>query len=286
MPGTSVRIAIFAAAALIAWGWIRMTRRAARAEEKAAELAAEIERLQSHLDRLDAAKSEFIAIASHQLRAPLAVIREYARLFLDGTLGPASDLARQSMQKVLGASEQLLGIITDFFELSRIEGGRAAYASEHVAVDTLVADVMRELKPVARAKGIALSFADRSAHRRVTNADPARLREALSHIVDNALRYTSAGRVHIELVPEVIENRGWLKVSVSDTGIGVRPADIPNLFAKFGRTEEARRIRPDGLGLGLYAARRIVESHGGKIGAESAGLGHGSLFWVRLPATL
>ena len=285
MPG-SAQFAILLAAALVAWGWIRIVRRASRAEQKAAELAAEVERLQSRLERVDAAKSEFIAITSHQLRAPLAVIREYARILLDGTLGPASGLARESLQKVLGASEQLLGIVTDFFELARIEGGRMAYASEHVAVDTLVDDIMREHEPVALAKGIALSFANRSAMRRATNADPAKLSEAISHLVDNALRYTAAGRVHIELTPEIIGNRGWLKLNVSDTGIGIRPTDIPDLFVKFGRTEEARSIRPDGLGLGLYTARRIVESHGGKIGAESPGLGHGSLFWVRLPATL
>ncbi|MBI4132276.1 MAG: HAMP domain-containing histidine kinase [Candidatus Sungbacteria bacterium] len=286
MPNGVASIAILFAAALVVWGWTRLVRRAGRAERRIVELGDEIKRLQEEIGRHDAAKSEFIAMASHQLKAPLAVIHEYVRLFLEGALGPATALARQSMQKVFAASGQLLGTVSEFFELARLEQGRLEGAAERVALDALAAGIIRSFEPQARAKGIHISFENRGADRRATKADPVRLNTALAHLVDNAVRYTAAGRVHVELLPEIRDNRGWLKFAVSDTGIGIRPSDIGSLFTKFGRTEEARRIRPDGLGLGLYAVKRIIEEHGGEVGVTSPGLGQGSVFWLRLPSTL
>jgi signal transduction histidine kinase len=286
MPGTLIRLTILLTAVFLAVFWIRLVRRGARAEKKIQELNGELTRLRGRTEGPDAAKAEVIAIIVHQLRAPLAVVRDYAALFLEGVLGPSSALAQQSMEKVHAATEHLLGVVTDLFEFSRLEGEGGAYATEDIAVDAIVADAMRELEAIAKAKRIALHFQNRTGGRRAVRADAAKIRQAVHHLIDNALRYTSAGRVHVELVPETVGSRPWLRLSVQDTGIGIQSADISRLFEKFSRTEEARRIRPDGLGLGLWAVKKVVEAHGGEVGAESAGLGHGSTFWVRLPIAL
>lgn len=279
----ATRISIFFAAVFLAVLWIRLVRREAKAEKKIRELSAELGRLSDQAEEHDALKSEVIAIIAHQLRAPLAVVRDYASLFLEGALGSSSALARQSMQKVHAATEHLLGVVTGLFEFTRLEGEGGAYAMQNIAVDAIVVDAMRELEAIAKAKRIALNFQNRTGGRRAVRADAAKIRQAVRHLIDNALRYTSAGRVHVELGPETVGTRPWLRLNVVDTGIGIQSSDINRLFSKFSRTEEARRIRPDGLGLGLYTVKKIIEEHGGEVGAESAGLGHGSTFWVRLP---
>lgn len=286
MPGTFTRVIVLFTAVFLAALWIRLVRRTAKAEKKIQELNGELTRLRGLTEGPDAAKAEVVAIIAHQLRAPLSVIRDYASLFLEGALGPSSGLARQSMQKVHAAAEHLLGLVTGLFEFSRLEGEGDAHAMQGIAVDAIVADTLRELEAIAKAKRIALHFQNRTGGRRAVRADAAKIRQAVHHLIDNALRYTSRGRVHVELGPETAGSRPWLRLNVHDTGIGIQPADIKHLFSKFSRTEEARRIRPDGLGLGLYSVKEIIEEHGGEVGAESAGLGHGSTFWVRLPIAL
>ncbi len=278
--------AIFAIAVFTAGFLVHLVRKAGRAERKVRELQQEVEVLRAKKGEPDAVKSEVIAIIAHQLRAPLSVVRDYASLFLEGALGPSSALARQSMEKVHAATEHLLGVVTDLFEFSRLDGEGSAYAMEDIAVDTIVADALRELETTANAKRIALNFKNRTGGRRAVRADAVKIRQAVHHLIDNALRYTSAGRVHVELEPETVGSRPWLRLNVVDTGIGIQSSDIKRLFSKFGRTEEARRIRPDGLGLGLYTVKKIIEEHGGEVGVESAGLGHGSTFWVRLPIAM
>ncbi len=286
MSGTFAPIIIISAAVFLAVLWVRTSRRAVRAERKIRELNAEIKRLGDRAGERDALKSEVITIIAHQLRAPLSIVRDYAALFLEGALGPSSALARQSMQKVHAATEQLLGVVTALFEFSRLEGEGGAPSTENIAVDTIVADAMQELEAVAKAKRIALNFQNRTGGRRAVRADATKIRQAVHHLIDNALRYTSAGRVHVALGPETVGARPWLRLDVIDTGIGIQASDINGLFSKFNRTEEARRIRPDGLGLGLYTVKKIIEAHGGEVGAESAGLGHGSTFWMRLPIAI
>ncbi len=286
MPGTLTRLIILLTAVLLAVLWIRLVKRAAQAERKIRELSDELMRLRGRTEGPDAAKSEAIAIIAHQLRAPLAVIRDYAALFLEGAFGPSSALGRQSMEKMHAATEHLLGIVTGLFEFSRLEEGRGAYAMRDIAVDAIVADALRGLAAVAKAKHITLNFQNRTGGRRAVMADAAKLGQAVYHLIDNALCYTARGRVQVELAPETVGSRPWLRLNVMDTGIGVQSADIKGLFSKFSRTEEARRIRPDGLGLGLYTVKKIIEEHGGEVGAESAGLGHGSTFWLRLPLAL
>lgn len=110
------------------------------------------------------------------------------------------------------------------------------------------------------------------------------MREVVINLIDNAIKYTASGRVSAELYPERRDGKQYVTFKVTDSGIGVSPNDIRRLFTKFTRTEEARRIRADGMGLGLYLVKKVAEDHGGLARVESPGLGKGSSFFVSLPA--
>lgn len=282
---TFTRITVLLAAACLTAFWIRMVRFEARAGRRMRELNRELDELRGKFGRLDASKSYLITITSHQLRAPLALMREYVALFLDGSLGPATALARQSMQKVLASADQLLNVVGHLFELSRIEHGQLEETRDEVMLGTLVSQVLQDHAPRAKAKGLHMHFENHTNGQDAVSADSRRLGETIRHFIDNAVRYTSAGRVHIAVTAEKEGIRPWVKVSVLDTGIGIQPADISRLFMKFSRTDEARRIRPDGLGLGLYFAKCVIEGHGGQVGASSPGLGRGSTFWFKIPGS-
>lgn len=262
----------------------RATNREVAAREEIAKLATELSRANAELKQLDQAKSEFISIAGHQLRAPLTIIKGYVSMLLEGTLGQASDLAKESMAKVATATEQLIRLVGDLLDLSRIEAGRLKYDFQKVLLADAVTEVAKELEVIARAKGLALTQRTIDTRRSAVRADPDKIREVVMNLIDNAIKYTARGRITAELVPEERDGRRWLRFSVTDTGIGIKTADLGKIFTKFARTEEARRLRPDGMGLGLYIVKKIVEDHGGRVAVSSPGLGQGSTFSVTLPA--
>lgn len=255
-----------------------------KTREKIAGLADKLAAANEELKKLDEAKSEFISLAGHQLRAPLTVIRGYISLLLEGRFGKITEQAADGMKKVSISAEELVKLVSDLLDLSRIEAGRMKYNFQPILLDDVAGEVVRELEVNAKAKGIGLSFVSRNAAKTAVSADPDKFREIVMNLVDNAVKYTAAGSVAVELYPETYQDRGWLVLKVSDTGIGIKPSDIPALFAKFARTEEAKRVRADGLGLGLYFVKRIVDDHGGRLWVESPGAGKGSAFFVALPS--
>ena len=279
-----INAGIFGTAALIVILLIRSVLKEVEQREKIETLASELSAANEELKRLDAAKSEFISIASHQLRAPLTVIKGYVSLLLEGSLGAVTQATVEAMHKVAISAEQLVKLIADLLDLSRIEAGRMKYDFKRVIMDDIVQEVFGELEAGAKAKGLGFTLENRNTAHRAVNADPDKLREAVINLMDNAIKYTASGRVAVLLYPEEVSRHAYLTLSIRDTGIGIRAADIGRMFTKFARTEEARRIRADGLGLGLYLVKKIIDDHGGQVRVESAGLGQGSTFFVSLPA--
>lgn len=270
---------------IFGYSLIRSVLREVRIREEMQRLATELATANAELKRLDAAKSEFISIASHQLRAPLTVIKGYVSLLLEGTLGAVTERTRESMRKVMISAEQLVRLIGDMLDLSRIEAGRLKYNFQPLAFDGVVAEVVQELEVNARQKGLAFSYENRNTAKRTITGDADKLREVVFNLIDNAIRYTATGRVRVELYPETVASREWLTLTVQDTGIGIDASEKQRLFTKFGRTEEAKRIRADGMGLGLYLVKKIADDHGGRAGADSPGVGQGSTFAVSFPVT-
>ncbi len=234
------------------------------------------------LKRLDAAKSEFISIASHQLRTPLGAIRGYLSLVLQGDFGPVQDAARQALNRVLDAAVQLTRLVSDLLDLSRIEAGRLRYEFRPIRLEESVEAVVKELEETAARKGIRLEVRTHN-HEGQVMADSGKMHEVVMNLVDNAIAYSPPGVITITLRSSFRAGGRWLTLSVTDRGIGIAPEDIARLFTKFGRTERAKRERPDGMGLGLYLVKRIVEDHRGRVSVESPGPGKGSTFSVELP---
>lgn len=233
---------------------------------------------------LDAAKSEFLSLTSHQVRTPLTAIRGYASMLVDGSFGVLEPSARDAVAKIRNLAIQLVRLVGDLLDLSRIESGRIRYDFKPVQLEDVVRTVIDELAETAKRKNIALRFENENGARLPIEADAEKLHEMVMNLVDNAITYSQAGSVEIRLRPALRAETGVLVLSITDHGIGISPEDLPKLFVKFGRTERAKQLQPGGMGLGLFLVKRLVEDHHGRVWAESPGLGKGSTFFVELPA--
>ena len=232
------------------------------------------------LKKLDAAKSEFISIASHQLRAPLTVIKGYVSLVSEGSFGAITGEIKDALAKVFFSTNQLVKLIGDLLDLSRIEAGKIRYEFKPTDFVEMVSKIADEFQENAKKKGLSLAFANNAGALPQLNLDPDKMREVVVNLTDNAIKYSEKGTVSVAL-----EKAGdtAIRLTVKDTGIGIKPEDAGRLFTKFTRTEEARLQDPNGMGIGLYFVKRVIEDHGGRVGVESEGPGKGSTFWAELP---
>lgn len=247
--------------------------------EKLEQLSKELAGANEELKKLDRAKSEFISLASHQLRAPLTIIKGYISLLLEGTLGVIADQSKNAINIISASAEQLIKLVNDLLDLSRIEAGKIKYEFRRGDLIALVKSVINEFTPRASAKGVAINF-DNPYILQEFSFDPDKMREAVINLVDNALKYTPGGKkITISTGPA----GQMLRLSVRDEGMGIKKEDIGKLFTKFARTEEAQRMDPNGMGIGLYFVKRVIDDHGGKVWVESEGSGKGSTFFVELP---
>jgi signal transduction histidine kinase len=231
------------------------------------------------LRKLDNAKSEFISIASHQLRTPLTAIKGFISLLLEGSYGKVSAKHRDVLNKIYLSNERLIALVEDLLNLSRIESGRMEYNYEKVKLEDVCQEVFDTF--IIRAKDHKLDFKLKMPEKLLSQVmtDRGKIREVISNLVDNALKYTPKGGVTISLA----EADGFVRVSIKDTGIGIPQEELPYLFAKFSRGKDVGRLNAVGTGLGLHVGKSMVEAMGGRILAESEGAGKGSTFIVEVP---
>lgn len=234
----------------------------------------------AELKKLDEAKSEFISIASHQLRTPLTVIKGYASMILEGDMGklPAGAI-EDSMKKIYESNERLIALVEDLLNISRIESGRMKYDFVEENLESVVDSVIDELQMNAKAKNLYLKYDKPTVPTSKIKLDKMKLRQVAMNIIDNALKYTPTGGVTVKL----FEQGDRVLMTVTDTGMGINPADLPHLFKKFTRGENSATVHTEGTGLGLYVGKMMIEEHGGTIRAESAGDNQGSTFTIELP---
>jgi len=239
----------------------------------------EIEKLYEELKVLDKAKSEFVAITSHQLRTPLTAIKGYISMILEGIYGKLDEKVKLPMEKVYKSNERLIKLINDLLNVSRIESGRIEMKLEKLSVEEIIAGVMEELKNAAKEKNLYLKFEKPKTPLPKILADEDKIRQVILNVVDNAIRYTERGGVEIKLEIEGLK----LKIIVSDTGVGMTRYELSKIFESFSRAAAGTQLYTEGVGLGLYIARKFVEMHNGKIWAESKGKDKGSTFYIELP---
>lgn len=253
----------------------------AKQKEKLEKLTLALEDANDELQKLDQAKSEFISIASHQLRAPLTIIKGYTSMILEGTMGKISQAVRDALEKTYTSGEQLIKLIASLLDLSRIESGKIRYEFKPANFVEIIQDVAGEFKANADKKGVTLAFENKAEGLPALSLDADKIREMVINFIDNAIKYTPVGKAIFVLLEK--KKNGWVRLSVRDEGTGIKKEDLKKLFIKFNRTDEAHAQDPNGMGIGLYFAKRVVEDHGGFVGVESEGLGKGSTFFADLP---
>ena len=241
---------------------------------------AELEEVNKHLRQLDEAKSEFISIASHQLRTPMTGIMGYLSMLTSGDFGKINPRIDSILHSLLNASKRMIRLINLFLNVSRIESGRFSLDLAKIDLIKLIETEVHEVINIAKEKGLKLTFAKPDKQVPPVMADESKVADVILNLVDNAIKYTPSGSVKVT-IDRYLENQ--VIVKVKDTGLGINPEEAHKLFGKFARGEGMSRVNPDGSGLGLFIAKRVVEAHDGSIWADSEGKGKGSTFQFTLP---
>lgn len=227
---------------------------------------------------VDKMKSEFIGLASHQLRTPLSAISIYAHMLQDGYAGPLNDQQMEYVTTTVGATARMQALINALLNISRIESGQLAFRPEPIELPTILDEVLAELKPQIKQKQLRIIRRIPEELPRLTT-DSLMIKEILANLVTNAIQYTPPkGRISVSIAVKASE----LVVTVKDNGIGIPASKQTRLFSPFYRAENALEYFEAGTGLGLYLVKLLVEVLGGKVWFMSKE-GRGSAFSVALP---
>jgi len=249
-----------------------------------ARLFTEIEEKSRQLEIASQHKSQFLANMSHELRTPLNAIIGVTEMLCED----AQDLNREDeiepLNRVLNAGRQLLGLINDILDLSKIEAGKMEVHIEEFAVAPLIDDAVKTIETLA-AKNSNRLVVDCPPTIGVMQADQTRVRQALLNLLSNANKFTERGTVTVRAERHRESGRDWITMAVDDTGIGMTPEQMGKLFHDFSQADSSTTRKYGGTGLGLAISRRFCQMLGGDITVESE-LGQGSTFTIRLPASV
>jgi PAS domain S-box-containing protein len=236
----------------------------------------DVKRLEAALREVDRRKDEFLATLSHELRNPLAPIRNALQIINLSTDRHTREQARAVMERQL---EQMVRLVDDLLDVSRITRGKLDLRKEQVQLSAVVNCAVETSRPAIEQMGheLTLTLPEQPI---LLDADLTRLAQVFSNLLTNSSKYTDRGG-HISLTAVREEND--VVVSVKDTGIGIAADQLPRLFQMFSQVEHALQRSQGGLGIGLTLVKRLVEMHGGRVEARSEGLGRGAEFVVRLP---
>jgi len=273
--------ALLVAFLIFGWFLIKSVLLEIRSRERFQELTIKLKKAYKELERLDKAKSEFISIASHQLRTPLTAIKGYISMILEGVYGQMSKKIKKPMENVYKSNERLIKLINDLLSVSRIESGRMEMDFQMVLPSEIITSCVEELKIQAKNKKIGLKWEEppkQEALPRIS-IDRDKMRQVILNIIDNAIKYTEGGEVRIKC--QIVDDK--YRIVISDTGAGMTKEEASYLFESFSRGKAGTELCAEGVGLGLYIAKKFVEMHGGKIWATSLGKGKGSTFYIELP---
>jgi signal transduction histidine kinase len=230
------------------------------------------------LTQLDKVKDEFISMASHQLRTPLTSVKGYLSMVIEGDAGKITPSQKQLLDQAFMSSENMVHLINDFLNVSRIQSGKFVIDKTEVDLSRLVEEEVSGLRPNAAARNMKLVYR-KPRKFPLLNIDEGKIRQVVMNFSDNAIYYSHE---HSSIVISLGVEGNEVVFTVKDTGIGVPKTEQSKLFAKFYRADNAKVQRPDGTGVGIYLAKKVIDASGGKIIFESTE-GKGSTFGFRLP---
>jgi len=232
----------------------------------------------SHLKELDKMKSEFIAMVAHELRAPIATVEQQLGVILNKMAGEVTGKQEELLSRAKERTKGVLTLINDLLDLSKIEAGKMVQYKEPLSLQEVIQRVVEGMKDEADAKKIALDFSP-PRQTSLIHADRNSMEGIFTNLISNAIKYTpDQGKVRIALG----EESGFLKATVSDTGIGIKKEDLPRIFDRFYRVKSAETRQIIGTGLGLSIVKSIVDAHLGSISVESE-VGKGTTFMLLFP---
>jgi signal transduction histidine kinase len=236
----------------------------------------DLEKANRELAQANVMKTQFLANMSHELRTPLNAIIGYTQMAVDGIYGPLTQKQSDRLSRVVANGYNLLALINDLLDISKIEAGRLTLISKRVDTPALIQSVSSTLQPLADKKGLSLAFECDDAP--PIYADETRARQILTNIGANAIKFTPKGSVTIRTQ----RDGKYLRFSIIDTGIGIPAEALSTIFEEFRQVDGGFTRQYEGSGLGLTIARRLVEMQRGQITVEST-VGVGSTFHVMLP---
>ncbi len=254
-----------------------LSRRFSNAFNLIEKLGEELTENNRELMKMDRLKDEFLANTSHELRTPLNGIIGITESLLDGTLGELTDAQKRNSHMISTSARRLSNLVNDILDFSRIKNGELQIRAECVDIHSVTDQVITLNRHQALANGIALENAVDPASPAVTG-DENRVEQVLHNLVGNAIKFTAQGGVRV--TADIVA--GFLRVSVTDTGIGIDEGDRQRIFESFVQADGSISREYGGTGLGLAISKRLVELHGGTIGVDSEP-GKGSTFWFTLP---
>lgn len=228
------------------------------------------------LQALDEAKDDFISMASHQLRTPLTSIKGYTSMVLEGDAGKITPTQEKLLTQSFFSAQRMVYLIADLLNVSRLRTGKFVIEKVPVNLADMVAEELLQVEMSAKSRNLTLKYIKPKNFPKIM-LDDVKTRQVIMNFADNAIYYTPAGG-HIEV--EVAETKDSIVLKVTDDGLGVPKADRPHLFTKFYRAGNARKARPDGTGLGLFMAKKVIVAEGGSLIFESEE-GKGSTFGFR-----
>jgi signal transduction histidine kinase/CheY-like chemotaxis protein len=233
----------------------------------------------ANAERANLAKSNFLSSMSHELRTPLSAILGFAQLIESGS-PPPTITQKRSIDQILQAGWYLLELINEILDLALIESGRLSLSMEPISLTEVMCECQAMIEPQAHKRGIRVTFPQFARPHFVT-ADRTRVKQALINLLSNAIKYNRInGTVNVDVIDVAA---GRIRIAVRDSGAGLAPEALAQLFQPFNRLGQAGGVE-EGTGIGLVVCKRLTELMGGRIGVEST-VGEGSLFWIELNLT-
>ncbi len=248
-------------------------------QQRIDEATKELRMSNAQLRRLDEVKDEFISMASHQLRTPLTSIKGYIDMMLEGDAGKITPTQEKFLTEAFVSSERMVHLINDFLNVSRLQTGKFIIDKRPANLGKIVTQELESLKVNASGRQLLFQLKVGEDVPEYLMIDEAKLRQVIMNFSDNAIYYS---RPDSTIKVALVMRGNNLEFTVKDTGIGVPESEQSQLFTKFFRASNARKQRPDGTGVGLYLAKRVVTGHGGEIIFSSVE-GKGSTFGFSLP---